>query len=556
MGYELLWLECLGFNLLLVALVTACSARLARRGWQVTWPAAVAALFLLNGAGVVAFSILARAHRMVFPWLGYFLSLELLSLAGSVLILWRGLRRTGEGEALPAARSWPRSRLGLAALIALALSFMTFQDLDSAVQSELSALRAEAGALAVSVAPPAVPDAANAALVYEQAFEALPGADSLPPQWKDRPARWQKAPEAHLEDADFGDYLRRHEPALKLFRAAAALPGCRFDRNFAHPSAGMLLPELVKMRQGARLLEAGARVRIKRGDLAGAAGDIAALRSMARHMRSDPILISMMVAMAIDGMADTTVERWLAGGELRTAEQLEALRPAGAASLRRDLVRAFRMEEATGLATFADLSSGAINLQSFSSAEGTGDLGVSAVLNREGLGAWRVFFLRGELASYRWYMDRVQSLAAYPYHESRARWAAFESENRQPTGILTGLLLPALTRTAENAARAEARSRLADLAVAAERHRLKHGRYPGKLDELASDPAALAISDPFDGQPLRMVQADGGVVLYSVGPDGKDDGGREYDNKTKLGDITFCLGAACKARRAAEENRP
>ena len=31
--------------------------------------------------------------------------------------------------------------------------------------------------------------------------------------------------------------------------------------------------------------------------------------------------------------------------------------------------------------------------------------------------------------------------------------------------------------------------------------------------------------DPFDGQPLRMIQRDGELVLYSIGKDGRDDGG-------------------------------
>jgi uncharacterized iron-regulated membrane protein len=175
--------------------------------------------------------------------------------------------------------------------------------------------------------------------------------------------------------------------------------------------------------------------------------------------------------------------------------------------------------------------------------------------NREALGAWRVFFLRGELDSYRWHMSRVQSLAAYPYHESRARWADFEAEGRQPTGILTRLLLPSLTRVGANTARAEARSRLADLAVAVARHRLKHGGYPAKLDDLGPESAPLLVVDPFDGQPLRMIQADGGLVLYSVGPDGQDDGGREFDQQAKTGDITFCLGEAYQVRRSADKKK-
>ena len=495
----------------------------------------------------MALGFMLRARHMLFPWLGYFLTMELVSRAGAGLILWRGLRSPAgsAGESAPAARGWPRSRLGLAALAALALSFMPFQDLDAAALAEISALRSEAGALAVFVAPPAVREADNAALVYEQAFEAVPAEDSYPPEWKERLQDWQKEPEAHLGEAGFVEYFERNEPAMKLFRAAAELPACRFDRNFAQPSVNMILPELTKMRAGARLLAADARTRISRGDLAGAAGDIGALRSMARHMRSDPILISLMVSMAIDGLADGAVERWLASDGLKSTEQLSTLRPALAVSLRHDLLRSFRMEEATGLAAFADLSTGSIGLQVLAS----GDDHVLRSFNREAQGAWRVFFLRGELDSYRWHMNRVQSLVAYPYHESRERWGEFEKAGREPAGILTSLLLPALTSIAERSARSEARTRLAELGVAVERFRLQHGRHPAKLAELFAGSAALAITDPFDGKPLRMVQADGGVVLYSVGPDGKDDGGREFDNQTRTGDLTFCLGGAYKARR-------
>ena len=33
--------------------------------------------------------------------------------------------------------------------------------------------------------------------------------------------------------------------------------------------------------------------------------------------------------------------------------------------------------------------------------------------------------------------------------------------------------------------------------------------------------------DPFDGKPLRYKKLEKGYVVYSVGPDGNDDGGKE-----------------------------
>jgi hypothetical protein len=64
--------------------------------------------------------------------------------------------------------------------------------------------------------------------------------------------------------------------------------------------------------------------------------------------------------------------------------------------------------------------------------------------------------------------------------------------------------------------------------VAATRQRLASGQLPDALDRewLAAMPA-----DPYTGttltdrQPLRSRSADGALVVWSVGPDGEDDGG-------------------------------
>ena len=67
---------------------------------------------------------------------------------------------------------------------------------------------------------------------------------------------------------------------------------------------------------------------------------------------------------------------------------------------------------------------------------------------------------------------------------------------------------------------------IALVAVALERFRLSHGRYPDDLDELA--PAFLAVlpADPYTAQPLRH-QGTGADQprLWSVGAEGVDDGG-------------------------------
>jgi hypothetical protein len=64
-------------------------------------------------------------------------------------------------------------------------------------------------------------------------------------------------------------------------------------------------------------------------------------------------------------------------------------------------------------------------------------------------------------------------------------------------------------------------------ALAAERYRQEKGHWPESVAELVS--AGLirtGMEDPFDGQPLRLKRSANGLVIYTVGDDRTDNGGR------------------------------
>lgn len=67
---------------------------------------------------------------------------------------------------------------------------------------------------------------------------------------------------------------------------------------------------------------------------------------------------------------------------------------------------------------------------------------------------------------------------------------------------------------------------IAELALQA--YQLEHGALPGRLEELTPEFLTELPLDPFDpvNRPLRYVRTDDGYVVYSIGADGKDDGGR------------------------------
>jgi hypothetical protein len=68
-------------------------------------------------------------------------------------------------------------------------------------------------------------------------------------------------------------------------------------------------------------------------------------------------------------------------------------------------------------------------------------------------------------------------------------------------------------------------------ALAVERYRGAAGRLPASLGELARP--ATDLEDPFSGESIKFVVAADGFAVYSVGPDGRDDGGRFEAERVK-----------------------
>jgi hypothetical protein len=70
-----------------------------------------------------------------------------------------------------------------------------------------------------------------------------------------------------------------------------------------------------------------------------------------------------------------------------------------------------------------------------------------------------------------------------------------------------------------------------EIACALERYRLAHGEYPETLEALVPQFIERLPHDIINGQPLKYRRVEGmGFLLYSVGWNGTDDGGRTVSN--------------------------
>jgi hypothetical protein len=124
--------------------------------------------------------------------------------------------------------------------------------------------------------------------------------------------------------------------------------------------------------------------------------------------------------------------------------------------------------------------------------------------------------------------------------------------------ILTAMLLPAMIKVSEAYRRQQASLRCAYVAVAAERYRLEHHDWPAKLDDLVGKFLKAVPNDPYDGKPLRYKRLPDGAIVYSVGPDGQDDGGvrNRHNPLAKGADYGFRLWDVARRRQPPAELLP
>jgi hypothetical protein len=102
-------------------------------------------------------------------------------------------------------------------------------------------------------------------------------------------------------------------------------------------------------------------------------------------------------------------------------------------------------------------------------------------------------------------------------------WSPFRRARYWPLTVLA----PALTRVSELSYRAKAQIEALLTTIAAVRYKNAHGDYPESLDRLLEvDLLKKLPMDPYSDQPLIYKTTDGDFILYSVGPNFKDDGGQ------------------------------
>jgi hypothetical protein len=114
-----------------------------------------------------------------------------------------------------------------------------------------------------------------------------------------------------------------------------------------------------------------------------------------------------------------------------------------------------------------------------------------------------------------------------PYDEQAAAFRAVpRPKDSDRKYLFTNLLTFAVERVFDAGLRGRGELLAVAAGVACERHRQRTGRWPDSLEAIPKDILPAVPTDPFTGKAVTFRRLADGVVVYSIGPDGQDDGGR------------------------------
>ncbi len=369
-------------------------------------------------------------------------------------------------------------------------------------------------------------DEENAGLVVQAAAELLPA------RWwaADEPA--QKAldglrPEEQLDEQQvrlLTAELDRLRPSLDearrlaAFRPRPGMPAGRYSVAWTRDHISTLLPHMDRVRNMTHLLTWDAALRAQREDAGGTVLSCLSAVNAGRSVGDEPCGVVQLTRVACVLQACKAAERALAQGqppptvlrELQGALDEEAEQPVALIVARGERAAVHRVMEAVEAGEVGLWQLAGDREPSFT--DRLASLYTPDVVKPGHAEALRV-------------MTEYVAITRLAPHEREARLQAVAASVRGMPKDPARIFLPAVDRLLSAIQRAQTQFRCMAVALAAERYRQERGRWPATLEKLVPDYLGEVPPDPYDNKSLRFRWLDDGVLVYSVGGDGRDDKG-------------------------------
>ncbi len=309
------------------------------------------------------------------------------------------------------------------------------------------------------------------------------------------------------------------------------ITGMRIDSRLEHVQAARQIARLEIL----QIYHARAK-----DDFAEAEQAITRTLRLARDLRPRGNFISQLVSYAIEGIILDAITNYTLTQRSLTPEQCDrllALLADRERLLKPTLSEGLKIEYIMMRNTFHDMQTGRFKreflVQIFAGTQITEE-------------QFKQINWRKEIAALNRSFAKLLAIAAKPYDKS----ALDEFNNKElpklkaEKNLLTPLFLPAISAVFIAQSRTQAHVAGMQCLIAVRRYILVHDKPPADLAAAVTEAGLKEIPlDPFDSKPMRYKMLNEKPVVYSVGPDLKDDGATvEWPGPNSSGDMIYRIG--------------
>ena len=436
------------------------------------------------------------------------------------------LRKVGRFLFSP-IRHW---RISLTILIALVIAYkVADQILLAKLAARRESILSAGGHLSLRDFALKIDEGNNAAVVYEYAAS-LAYEYAAPPakETEDAVSKWEDAYNRYIgasgcaqlptpeEEARLGNFFAANARVFEAIEEACARPSCQFGTYEAPPEilAAAVLPKLAPIRVLARLSAFRAVWEGRHGNPAGAYHWLTVGLHLANDTNNDPLSVA--------GLAGTAVKNTMVRALNVLLCELPLPDPVPADFLAELTVAADRSR--TGI-FFEGERCMADTITSYYKGMFPRPLLVLNQMACLDLETEAVNIMREQDDQlHAQQVARFNAEVGPAGHESSTK-PGFEASFLVQHRILADLLRPALGGVMITFDKGIGLARAGQVAVALKQYKQARGEYPADLAALAPDYLQNIPADPFTGSPPIYRREGDGFVVYSVGADGRDDGG-------------------------------
>lgn len=332
------------------------------------------------------------------------------------------------------------------------------------------------------------------------------------------------------------EWCNQSEPDFELLRQALKRPYAQRDSDYVDLPK-MKLPNFITVREMAQLLGTGATCHLLLNQPDEALSDLTLLNDTRRILEARPMtLVSAMMNVAVCGIYTEQIKLGLRWGVWKQPQLVALQKQLETIKLLPDIASGLRTQQAI-CGTFAPADYPPDYL----------------LVGRRSL--WQKLRYPGfwmfDIAPRGW-LDQNRAVAATIYEkqirsfttpgdvlspkeiDAAMKEIAVARGRESPFTLIAHVAVPdAVDRALQAAAANQAKIDQAQIACALERYHLARGSYPETLDALSPQFIEKIPRDPIGGRPFHYRRtADGTFLLYSVGWNGTDDGGKTVPNIT------------------------